>query len=93
MLIVSDILNNFQLINGYKHKIVYLGQNTIITLYLHRLFDGLDKSLLYLLGIEFSSKIFEYLYFGIMTVLFIIISYYPIKIINKSRMRYIFGKR
>ena len=68
----------------YFSKLLYLGKNTIILLYIHRLFDGLEKTVLDLLNIGFESKMIKYLYFGLMTMLFFAISYPLTKFVDKN---------
>ena len=72
--------------------LLYIGQNTIVILYLHRFFDGIDKILLDLAGISFENVVVRYLYFGFMTLLFFVICKYPIRVIDKC-IPFMLGKK
>ena len=64
----------------YKY-LIYLGKNTIIILYLHRLFDGLDKVFI-IPNLPFSSFALN-MYTFIVSILFMIIAIPMVKFINK----------
>ncbi len=70
---------------------LYLGKNTIILLYIHRLFDGLNKTVLHLAGVSFPSKILEYAYFAFMVPVFLVLSYPVTKFVDR-RMWFLLGR-
>ena len=57
-----------------QERLLFLGRNTLALLYLHRLFDGLHKTLLALLGVTFPSGAAEHLYLLGMTAVFFLIA-------------------
>ena len=67
--ILDKIITNV----SFRNCLLLLGRNTLFLLYSHRLYDGIDKTILYLAGISFAS-INKYVYYTLMVVIFLIIS-------------------
>lgn len=78
--------------SGLYKDLLYIGQNTIAVLFIHRFFDGIDKTILDLAEISFENVTVKYLYFAFMTLLFFAVCKYPIRLINKF-IPFMLGKR
>ena len=80
---------------GRKEKLLrwvcYIGSSTIIILYLHRQFDGINKTLLESVFHVTLSGAKEYIYFGVSLIVFFIIASPVCRWINKY-LGFLFGK-
>ena len=70
---------------------MYLGKNTIILLYLHKLFEGLIKTFIELVGLTFQSKFIKFGFWAFMVVVFLIVSY-PISVFVENHCGVILGR-
>lgn len=81
--IFDKIIKNSQL----RNNMFLLGRNTLFLLYSHRFFDGIDKTILHLAGVDFPSKNIKGIYFIIMIIVFLIISIPILNIWEKQKSK------
>lgn len=79
-LIFDKLFSDNSLIKRY---IVYIGQNTLIILYIHRWLNGIFENIISLLKINFSNSVQLYLFHFFEFILCFILVYPIIKFINR----------
>ena len=88
MLLVSTLKKK----NWIYDKLLYLGRNTIIILYLHRWFDGIDKLLIIpMLGIG-NQTMLLYCWQLLMVIVFLILALPLLRFMNHYAW-FLFGKK
>lgn len=85
MLILASLIVDRLFLNGslIKRYIIYIGQNTLIILYIHRWLNGIFENIIRILDISMNSNIQLYLFHFCEFILCFILVYPIIKFINR----------
>jgi len=86
LLSVSNIIDKHAVFFKIKNRIKYYGMNTIYILFLHRLFDGIHKTVLDLNGARINNPSIRYAYFLLTLIVFYIVLIYPLRMISRCSL-------